>query len=54
MIRVAASHFAFLGFLGWRARQEPVLRDKPFTDNELAAQADAGAAAFLAVYRHSS
>jgi TetR/AcrR family transcriptional repressor of mexJK operon len=50
---VAASHFAFL-VLGRALDKSLFCGDKPFTDNELAAQADAGAAAFLAVYRHSS
>jgi TetR/AcrR family transcriptional repressor of mexJK operon len=46
---VAASHFAFL-VLGRALDKSLFCGDKPFTDAELAAQADAGAAAFLAAY----
>ena len=46
---VAASHFAFL-VLGRALDKSLFCGDKPFTDAELTAQADAGAAAFLAVY----
>jgi TetR/AcrR family transcriptional repressor of mexJK operon len=46
---VAASHFAFL-VLGRALDKSLFCGDRPFTDAELAAQADAGAAAFLAVY----
>jgi TetR/AcrR family transcriptional regulator, mexJK operon transcriptional repressor len=46
---VAASHFAFL-VLGRALDKSLFCGDKPFSDVELAAQADAGASAFLAVY----
>jgi TetR/AcrR family transcriptional repressor of mexJK operon len=46
---VAASHFAFL-VLGRALDKCLFCGDKPFTDAELTAQADAGAAAFLAAY----
>lgn len=46
---VAASHFAFL-ILGRALDKSLFCGDKPFSDAELAAQADAGASAFLAVY----
>ena len=46
---VAASHFAFL-VLGRALDKSLFCGDKPFSEVELAAQADAGAAAFLAVY----
>ncbi len=48
---VMASHFAFL-VLGRALDKSLFCGDKPFTDAELARQADAGAAAFLAAYAH--
>jgi TetR/AcrR family transcriptional regulator, mexJK operon transcriptional repressor len=47
---VAASHFAFL-VLGRALDKSLFCGDSPFTDAELTAQADAGAAAFLAAYQ---
>jgi TetR/AcrR family transcriptional regulator, mexJK operon transcriptional repressor len=46
---VAASHFAFL-VLGRALDKSLFCGDQPFTDAELAAQADAGVAAFLAAH----
>ena len=46
---VAASHFAFL-VLGRALDKSLFCGDNPFSEAELAAQADAGASAFLAVY----
>jgi TetR/AcrR family transcriptional repressor of mexJK operon len=46
---VAASHFAFL-VLGRALDKSLFCGDSPFSDAQLAAQADAGASAFLAVY----
>jgi TetR/AcrR family transcriptional repressor of mexJK operon len=46
---VAASHFAFL-VLGRALDKSLFCGDRPFSDAELTAQADAAAAAFLAVY----
>jgi TetR/AcrR family transcriptional repressor of mexJK operon len=45
----AAAHFAFL-VLGRALDKSLFCGDQPFTTEELAAQADAGAAAFLAAY----
>jgi TetR/AcrR family transcriptional regulator, mexJK operon transcriptional repressor len=45
----AAAHFAFL-VLGRALDKSLFCGDQPFTAEELAAQADAGASAFLAVY----
>lgn len=50
---VAAAHFAFL-VLGRALDKSLFCGDKPFSDAELAAQADAGAAAFLAAYEYES
>lgn len=47
---LAASHFAFL-VLGRALDKSLFCGDEPFPAGELAAQADAGAAAFLAAYR---
>ena len=46
---LAASHFAFL-VLGRALDKSLFCGDRPFSDSELTAQADAGAAAFLAAY----
>jgi TetR/AcrR family transcriptional regulator, mexJK operon transcriptional repressor len=46
---VAASHFAFL-VIGRVLDKSLFYLDRPFSDAELAAQADAGASAFLAAY----
>ena len=47
--RTAAAHFAFL-VLGRALDKSLFCGDKPFSDAELTAQADAGASAFLAIY----
>jgi TetR/AcrR family transcriptional repressor of mexJK operon len=47
--QVAASHFAFL-VLGHALDKSLFCGDRPFSDSELAAQADAGVSAFLAIY----
>lgn len=47
----AASHFAFL-VLGRALDKSMFCGDQPFSSRELAAQADAGTAAFLAAYGH--
>lgn len=46
---LAASHFAFL-VLGRALDKSLFCGDRPFSDEELTAQADAGASAFLAAY----
>jgi TetR/AcrR family transcriptional repressor of mexJK operon len=46
---IAASHFAFL-VLGRVLDKSLFCGDRPFSDAELTAQADAGASAFLAAY----